>query len=60
MRDTPYDLEAANRAGIDLIGFRCGGWSDADLTNALAVYDGPSDLLAKLDDSPLGKDWKAE
>ena len=29
--DTPYDVEAARRAGIASIAFRCGGWSDGDL-----------------------------
>ena len=29
--DTPYDVEAATRAGIPIIGFRSGGWTDADL-----------------------------
>jgi hypothetical protein len=52
--DTPYDVEAARRAGMDVIAFRCGGWRDADLQGAIAVYDGPSDLLRRLDESPLG------
>ncbi len=43
--DTPYDVEAALRAGIGIIGLRCGGWSDADLKGALAVYADPQDLL---------------
>ncbi len=51
--DTPYDAEAARRAGVAFIGFRSGGWSDRDLAGALAVYDGPADLLARLDSSPL-------
>jgi HAD superfamily hydrolase (TIGR01509 family) len=53
--DTPYDVEAAQRAGVKVIGFRSGGWSDADLEGAIAIYDGPWDLLARIDDSPLGK-----
>jgi HAD superfamily hydrolase (TIGR01509 family) len=51
--DTPYDVEAAQRAGVPVIAFRCGGWSDVDLKGAEAIYDGPWDLLARLDDSPL-------
>ena len=51
--DTPYDVQAARRAGVAVIGFRCGGWSDRDLEGALAVYDGPADLLARIDASPL-------
>lgn len=52
--DTPYDIEAATRAGVSAIAFRSGGWSDADLAGAIAIYDGPRDLLARFDDSPLG------
>jgi phosphoglycolate phosphatase-like HAD superfamily hydrolase len=51
--DTPYDVEAATRAGVKIIGFRSGGWGDADLHGAIAIYDGPWDLLARIDDSPL-------
>ena len=53
--DTPYDLEAAARAGVRAIAFRCGGWNDASLPGAVAIYDGPWDLLARLDESPLGQ-----
>ena len=51
--DTPYDVAAATKAGVKIIGFRSGGWGDADLEGAIAVYDGPWDLLARLDDSEL-------
>ena len=51
--DTPYDVEAAARAGVSVIAFRCGGWNDASLRGAIAIYDGPWDLLARLDSSPL-------
>ena len=51
--DTPYDVQAASRAGVDGVGFRCGGWHDVDLRGAIAIYDGPWDLLARLDTSPL-------
>jgi HAD superfamily hydrolase (TIGR01509 family) len=53
--DTPYDVEAATRAGVKVVGVRCGGWDDADLRGAIAIYDGPWDLLAKLDASPLAR-----
>ena len=46
--DTPYDIAAAARAGVDAIAFRSGGWNDSDLAGALAIYDGPADLLANL------------
>jgi HAD superfamily hydrolase (TIGR01549 family) len=51
--DTPYDIEASRRAGVPIIAFRCGGWADDDLKGAIAIYDGPWDLLARLEDSPL-------
>ena len=51
--DTPYDVEAATRAGVKVIGFRSGGWSDGDLEGAIAIYDGPWDLLERFEDSAL-------
>jgi HAD superfamily hydrolase (TIGR01509 family) len=43
--DTPYDLEAAQRAGIAAVALRCGGfWRDADLAASLAIYDDPAAL----------------
>jgi HAD superfamily hydrolase (TIGR01509 family) len=53
--DTPYDVEAARSAGTGCIGFRCGGWGDEDLAGAIAVYDGPLDLLDRLEASPLAR-----
>jgi HAD superfamily hydrolase (TIGR01509 family) len=45
--DTPYDVEAAARAGIRTIALRCGGhWSDGDLAGAVAIFDDPADLCA--------------
>jgi HAD superfamily hydrolase (TIGR01509 family) len=53
--DTPYDIEAASAAGVGTIALRCGGgWDDAALAGALAIYDDPADLLARLETSPLG------
>ena len=51
--DTPYDIEAAALAGVRTIAFRSGGWNDATLQGAVAIYDGPWDLLARLDESPI-------
>ena len=51
--DTPYDIEAAARAGVRTIAVRCGGWTDRALHGAVAIYDGPWDLLARLDESPI-------
>lgn len=53
--DTPYDIEAAGRCGVPVIAFRCGGWTDPDLRGAVAIYDGPWDLLARLDESPIAR-----
>ena len=53
--DTPYDAQAAHRAGVAFVGVRCGGWPDADLRRALGVYDDPCDLLRKLDSWISGK-----
>ncbi|CAN5800862.1 HAD family hydrolase [soil metagenome] len=51
--DTPYDVEAATRAGVRIVGVRCGGWGDQDLQGAIAVYDHPADLLDRYDESPF-------
>ena len=51
--DTPYDIQAATAAGVRCIAFRCGGWGDKDLDRAIAIYDGPWELLARFDDSLL-------
>lgn len=51
--DTPYDIEAASKLGIATVGLRCGGWDDQGLKGAVAVYDDPADLLARLEESPI-------
>ena len=51
--DTPYDIEAARRAGIATIALRCGGWDDANLRGAIAIYDDPKELLERLSESPF-------
>jgi phosphoglycolate phosphatase-like HAD superfamily hydrolase len=53
--DTPYDIEASLRAGVAIVAFRCGGWSDDDLKGAVAIYDGPWHLLSELEHSPLNR-----
>lgn len=58
--DTPYDVEAGQRAGVDVIALRCGGWDDDALRGAIAIYDDPADLLAHLDESPLMAGEKEE
>ncbi|HVR63197.1 MAG TPA: HAD family hydrolase [Polyangia bacterium] len=45
--DTPYDGEAARRAGVGFVAVRCGGWwDDASLSPAAAIFDNPADMLA--------------
>lgn len=53
--DTPYDAEAALKAGLRTVGLRCGGWSEGELRGAgcVAVFADPADLLARYDTSPL-------
>jgi HAD superfamily hydrolase (TIGR01509 family) len=43
--DTPHDIKAASKAGVKTIAFRTGGWNDENLSGAIAIYDGPEDLL---------------
>lgn len=51
--DTPYDVQAANRASVGTIALTCGGWRAEELRGALTVYADPADLLAHFDVSPL-------
>ncbi len=51
--DTPYDVEAGNRAAVKVVALRCGGWDDTGLAGALKVYDSPAELLAQFEESPF-------
>jgi HAD superfamily hydrolase (TIGR01509 family) len=51
--DTPYDVIAAKRAGIEIIGVESGGWTTEALAGALAVYRDPADILARYGESPF-------
>jgi HAD superfamily hydrolase (TIGR01509 family) len=53
--DTPYDIEAGKKAGVGVIAFRCGGFSEEELAGAIAIYNDPADLLQHYDESPLGQ-----
>ncbi|MCY0389109.1 HAD family hydrolase [Robbsia sp. Bb-Pol-6] len=55
--DTPYDAQAAGKAGMHTIGVLCGGFTEASLREGgcVAVYPGPGALLACFDASPLAK-----
>jgi HAD superfamily hydrolase (TIGR01509 family) len=54
--DTPWDAEAASKAGLRMIGLLCGGWTEDELRRCgcFAVYRDPADLLARYDHSPFG------
>lgn len=53
--DTPYDAEAAGKAGVFTIGVTTGGWSEAELLDAgcIQVYRDVADLLDRFDQSAL-------
>jgi HAD superfamily hydrolase (TIGR01549 family) len=53
--DTPWDIEAARRAGIETICVITGGFSEQELKDAgaLAVYESARELLEHLDETPL-------
>lgn len=53
--DSPYDAKAAKRAGMAVVGVRCGGFDEALLRDAgcAETYDGPGDLLARFESSLL-------
>lgn len=53
--DTPYDGQAAGKAGLRTVGMLCGGWPEDALRRAgcIAIYRDPADLLLRYGDSPL-------
>jgi HAD superfamily hydrolase (TIGR01549 family) len=55
--DTPYDAEAAGKAGLQTIGLLSGGFPEEDLRAAgcVSIYRDAADLLANYDTSPLAK-----
>lgn len=55
LADTPYDVESAGQAGVKMIALRTGGFTDKDLSGAIAIYNDPADLLAHYDQSPLAQ-----
>jgi HAD superfamily hydrolase (TIGR01509 family) len=52
--DTPYDIQSAQKAGVDVIALRCGGWQDEELAGALAIYDDPAEVLTHYAESLVG------
>ncbi len=55
--DTPWDLEAAKKAGIPAVAVTCGGWTEQELKDAGAVevYRDPADLLRRFETSVFCK-----
>jgi len=53
--DTPYDAEAAGKAGVRTVGVLCGGFTEDELRKAgcAEVYPGPAALLACFERSLL-------
>lgn len=56
--DSPYDAEAAAKAGIRSVGFLCGGFPAAELRGAgfESLYEGAADLLANYEESVFFKE----
>jgi HAD superfamily hydrolase (TIGR01509 family) len=53
--DTPWDVEAAKRAGVQTITVLTGGFSEQELrqAGAVAVFESVAELLARLDETAL-------
>ena len=54
--DTPYDIAAAQAAGIPAVAVRSGGFTDDQLGGAVAIYDDVAAILADFDQSPLARE----
>jgi HAD superfamily hydrolase (TIGR01509 family) len=53
--DTPWDVQAAERAGIETVAVLTGGFSEAELreAGAVAVFESIEELSEALDETPL-------
>ena len=53
--DTPYDVQAAKKIDLPIIGLLCGGFSEEALRDegACAIFRDPADLLERYYQSPL-------
>jgi HAD superfamily hydrolase (TIGR01509 family) len=49
--DTPYDVQAALKAGVIAVALRTGGHPDSALSGAFAIYDDVAELLARYESS---------
>jgi phosphoglycolate phosphatase-like HAD superfamily hydrolase len=59
--DSPYDAEAAGKAGLKTIGVLCGGFAEADLRKAGAaqIFRDTADLLANFEWSLICREERA-
>lgn len=55
--DTPWDIEAAKKAGVATVAVQSGGWTREQLeqAGAIAVYVDVSDLLRNFEQSPFAR-----
>ena len=55
--DTPWDVEAARKAGIETICVITGGFSEQELRDAgaVAVFESVEELRKRLEETPLGR-----
>ncbi len=53
--DSPFDAEAAGKAGVRTVGVLCGGFAEKDLREAgcVAIFRDPEDLWRRYEESPL-------
>ncbi|MEA2309937.1 MAG: hypothetical protein QOI65_2223 [Thermoleophilaceae bacterium] len=53
--DTPWDCEAAGRAGVETVALMTGGFAEQELTEAgaVAVFESIAELLERVDETPL-------
>ncbi len=53
--DTPWDVEAASKAGVETLCVITGGWSKQELreAGAIAVFESVDELRQRLDETPL-------
>jgi len=56
LASSPYDLAAAHAAMIHSVALRCGGWPDAALADASAIFADPAALLTQIHHSPFAND----
>ncbi len=56
--DTPWDIQAARKAGVDTVAVTCGGWCEQDLkqAGAIAVFRDPADILRNFEASPFAQE----